>query len=66
MSFGEKEYEPMILEESHIETDRAILFINGGDDMWVPRSLIGDITNKPDGTVEVEIESWWLEKEGWV
>lgn len=40
------------------ETDKAVLFVLNGEEKWVPKSLIVDISKN-----EVEVYTWFAEKE---
>lgn len=41
------------------ETDRAILVVCKGEEIWVPKSQIGDADDEA-----LMITKWWAEKEG--
>ncbi len=49
-------------------TDAAICVEIDGDDVWIPRSVIEDgpdtDTLKRGDHVDVEVRSWWADKEG--
>ena len=51
------------------ETEKAVLLLWEGDEYWVPKSVItvyGEWPTGADDEVEVEIEDWFAEKQGWV
>jgi len=41
------------------ETDRALLFIVDGENLWVPKSVARDYDDD-----HVEVALWWAEKKG--
>jgi hypothetical protein len=56
------EYEEFDVDEVRAETALAILCVIGGDEIWIPKSVIAEPLEKGDsGTIEVK--TWWAEKE---
>lgn len=48
-------------------TDGAVLLDVDGQEVWVPRSLIdgeGDELERRQGPGEIEVQKWFLEREG--
>lgn len=55
------------------ETDKARLYRRAsGVEKWVPRSICKSVLKRPRDPAkrypihEVDIEDWWLEKNGWL
>ena len=45
-------------------TEKAILFLIGDEERWVPKSLIEDPDELEEGGGDVSIQFWFVEKEG--
>lgn len=50
------------------ETEKALLLVIDGDEVWCPKSVIGDDSDiQGDGdTGRLVVQEWWAEKEGLV
>jgi len=46
------------------ETERAVLFDDGRQTVWLPLSQISERDDHRDGTVTLEIPEWLAEREG--
>lgn len=48
------------------ETDLALLFVIDDDEVWIPKSVIEDAEtiDVGDEDIEINIASWFAEKEG--
>lgn len=50
-------------------TEKAVLIRWEGEEYWVPRSVMTCIGQEPRDAydeVEIEVDDWFAEKEGWV
>jgi len=45
-------------------TDRAVLIVYEGDEVWVPRSVCLEGDSLSVGDTDLIVADWWLEKEG--
>ena len=50
-------------DEVRHDTDFAVLFIMDGEEQWIPKSLIENISDE-DGPGEVTIPEWFARQEG--
>lgn len=50
-------------------TDKALLFNDGKQDFWVPKSIMGDdgivqVEPNEDGSINLTAPEWWLTERG--
>lgn len=55
-------YFPIFVEVKRI-TDKAVLVIHKGEDLWIPRSLIDNKRPIVPGHQELLVKSWFCDKE---